>query len=480
MPDDTLHLPLFVDLDHTLIHSDTLIESLFQHLKRRPFDFLLLPFWLLRGRAYFKARLADGVDLDAAHLPYHEALLADLRRQAEAGREIYLATASHRALAEQVADHLGIFRGVLASEGNNNLKGCRKLEAIRALAPTGFEYAGDSRADLPIWCAAENAIVVGASPALLKQARSSARVVTVYPRQRIGLMTYLKAIRAYQWMKNLLVFVPLLTTFRFTDPGSLADTTLAFFSISLAASANYLVNDLLDLQSDRRHPRKRRRPFASGAIPVSHGLFLAPLLLASGLLLASLVSWPLAAAVMTYVVVTSAYSIALKEYFLIDVILLASLYTFRILMGSVAIGVVPSFWILAFSMFMFLSLALVKRCSELKLLVQSSVSQTKGRDYRAADLEVLFPMGIVSGFLAVQVFALYINAEDITARYRTPEALWTVCVGLLYWVGRMWFKTGRGEMHDDPLVFAIKDRSSLLTILLMVCASLFAYFIDIG
>jgi len=473
-------LPLFVDLDHTLIHSDTLIESLFLHLKREPFHLLLLPFWLLRGRAYLKARLAEGIDIDAAHLPYHKELCDDLRRQAEGGRPIYLATASHKCIADQVAAHLGFFSGVLATEGTRNLKSRQKLAAIRALAPEGFDYAGDSRADLLIWQAASHAIVVGASPALLEQARRKARVAKVYPRRSVSLLTYVKAIRAYQWLKNLLVFVPLLTAFRFTDSDAVAAAVMAFFAISLAASANYLINDLLDLQSDRRHPRKRRRPFASGDVPVAQGLLLAPLLLAGGLGLAALVSWPLLAAVAIYVAVTSVYSFALKGYFLVDTLLLAGLYTIRILIGSVAIGVAASFWILAFSMFLFLSLALVKRCSELKLLAQNSVLQAKGRDYRAADLDVLYPMGIASGFLAVQVFALYINAADVAARYQTPEALWAVCVGLLYWVGRMWFKTGRGEMHDDPLVFAIKDRTSQITILLMVAASLFAYFVDIG
>jgi 4-hydroxybenzoate polyprenyltransferase/phosphoserine phosphatase len=470
-------LPLFVDLDQTLIRTDTLIESLFLHIKRRPFIVFLLPLWLLRGRAYLKARLAEGTHLDAAHLPYNVDLCDDLRRQAAAGRRVYLASASHRSLAEQVAQHLGFFTSVLASDGEVNLKGRRKLAAIQALAPQGFDYAGDSRADLPIWRAANKAIVVGASPGFLAQVRACADVEQTYPGRTGGLMIYLKAIRAYQWMKNLLVFVPLLTTFQFTHVAAIGQVMIAFVAISLCASANYLVNDLLDLQADRKHPRKCRRPFASGAVPLAHGLVLAPLLLAAGLLLAAMHSLLLAAAVMGYVLMTSAYSLALKEYFLVDTLLLASLYTFRILIGSVALGVAPSFWILSFSMFLFLSLALVKRTSELKLLAAKSVTHTKGRDYRAGDLEVVYPMGIASGFLAVQVFALYINAEEVSSRYQTPEALWTVCIGLLYWLGRMWFKTGRGEMHDDPLVFALKDRTSLATILLMIAASLFAYFV---
>lgn len=472
-------LPLYVDLDHTLIRTDTLVESLFLHIKRRPLVMLLVFFWLLRGRAYLKARLAEDVNLDAAHLPYNTGLCDDLRRQVAAGRSVHLASASHRSLAQQVAQHLGFFTSVLASEGEVNLKGRRKLAAIQAEAPQGFDYAGDSRADLPIWRAANQAIVVTDSPAFLAQVRAITVVDQTYSGGARGLGAYIKAIRAYQWMKNLLIFVPLLTTFQFTDPAAVAKALLAFAAISLCASANYLVNDLLDLQADRRHPRKFRRPFASGAVPLAHGLVLAPLLLVGGLALAAAVSLQLAVAVLAYVLVTSAYSLALKEYFLVDALLLASLYTFRILIGSVALGVAPSFWILAFSMFIFLSLALVKRCSELKLLATQSVTRTKGRDYQASDLDVLYPMGIASGFLAVQVFALYINAEDVSARYQTPEALWTVCLGLLYWMGRMWFKTGRGEMHDDPLVFALKDRTSLLTILLMVCASLFAYFVPL-
>lgn len=472
-------MPMFVDLDRTLIHTDMLFESLIAHLRRWPVHIFLLPFWLLRGRAYLKARIADGIHIEAASLPYNGALCELLKDLAAQGRPIYLATASDRHLANAIAAHLGFFSGVIASEGTANLKGLRKLEAIQKIAPEEFDYAGDSPADLSVWRRARQGIVVSASKRLIDEARRSTSVLTVYESPSPNLKTYFRALRIHQWLKNLLVFVPLLTAFQFTDMQAVGASLLAFFAMSLAASATYLINDLLDLPSDRTHPRKRNRPFASGALPITHGLLLAPLSMALGVGMALLHSPQLGLAIVLYVILTSAYSLVLKRYFLIDTLTLALLYTCRIIVGAIAIRVAPSFWILAFSMFIFLSLALVKRTSEVSMLLQHSILHAKGRDYHGSDLGVLYPMGICSGFIAVLVFALYINANEVIPLYRTPEALWVVCVCLLYWIGRMWFKTGRGEMHDDPLVFAVRDSASQALIVIMVLSSAFAHFVRV-
>jgi 4-hydroxybenzoate polyprenyltransferase len=297
---------------------------------------------------------------------------------------------------------------------------------------------------------------------------------------RAGLSIWLRALRLHQWLKNLLLFVPLLTAFSFTDIGKLASMVLAFLAFSVAASATYMVNDLWDLENDRAHPRKRLRPFASAQLSILHGLAIAAgaLFLAFGL--AFTVSTGFFLMLLLYLVLTSAYSWVLKEYVLIDVLMLSLLYTLRILAGSVATGIATSSWLLAFSVFMFLSLALVKRCAELVSLEQNGAEVTRGRDYRVTDLVVLWPLGVGAALSAVVVFGLFISAPETQARYATPHLLWLVAIGMIYWLARLWIKTSRGEMHDDPVVYAIKDRGSRVTVFAMIAVTLAAHFLTLG
>jgi 4-hydroxybenzoate polyprenyltransferase len=318
-------------------------------------------------------------------------------------------------------------------------------------------------------------VVANASGAVLRKARAVANVTDVFDRPAGRLAALLKALRPHQWLKNLLVFVPLLTAHRLTDATSLLQALAAFVAFSLCASATYIANDLFDLRPDRAHARKRMRPFAAGDLPIAHGVAVAACLLVVAFALAAATSWQVCALLVTYVGATTAYSLAWKAYFLIDVLTLAGLYTLRILVGAAAIGVGVSFWLLAFSVFLFFSLALVKRVAELATLQTASESSTRGRDYRTGDAHVLEAMGIASGYSAVLVFALYINSPDVVAQYGTPQLLWLACGGLLYWISRMWIKTARGEMHDDPLAYAIRDRGGGIVIALMLIVSLLAY-----
>lgn len=468
--------PLVVDLDGTLTPTDTLVESVIQSIKQTPFNLLRLPFWLLKGRAAFKETISAHTTISAARLPYRVALLDYLHQEKSKGRRIILATAAHRSIAQGVSDHLALFDDVLASDTGRNLKGNVKLEAIREKVGAEFVYAGDSRADIPLWNAAQAAILVGASVGLAKTVRQRNTIEQEFPKEIIRLATWAKALRVHQWLKNLLLLVPLLTAFSFMDIGELATIAIAFLSFSLAASATYLVNDLWDLESDRAHPRKRERPFASARIPILTGLAVAGGLLILALLLGRMVSQAFFLMVLLYVILTSTYSWMFKEYVLIDVIMLSLLYTLRILAGSVAIGITTSAWLLAFSSFMFLSLALVKRCSELISLEQNGKAAARGRDYRVTDLAVLWPLGAASAMAAVVVFGLFINAPDTQARYATPVLLWLVAIGLIYWLARLWIKTSRGEMHDDPVIYAIKDRGSRSTVIAMGVTMLIAHF----
>lgn len=474
------YTPLVVDLDGTLTPTDTLIESIIQLVKHNPLEMLSLPFWMLSGRAVFKSNIATRVSFSVGNLPYRQPLVDYLRSEKDKGRRIILATAAHRSIAESVAEHLGLFDSVLASDGERNLKGKVKLEAIRETVGERFVYAGDSAADLPIWKASEAAILVGTSPRVSKAARRMTPIEREFPRINPGGIVWLRALRIHQWLKNLLLFVPLLTAFSFLDGSKLTTMIVAFFAFSLAASATYVVNDLWDLENDRSHPRKRNRPFANASITIPTGTTVAAGAMMVALMLAAFISNGFLLMLVLYITLTSAYSWVLKEYVLIDVLMLSLLYTLRILAGAVAISIPTSSWLLAFSVFIFFSLALVKRCSELVSLRQIGGEAARGRDYRVTDLIVLWPLGIGAALCAVVVFGLFISAAETQARYVSAQLLWFVAIGLIYWLARLWIKTARGEMHDDPLVFALKDSGSRMTILAMLLATLVAHFIHIG
>lgn len=466
--------PVYVDLDGTLIRSDLLLESALAFLRHAPWRVFAIVSWALRGPSYVKARLAEHFDLDPAILPYRTELISYLQELKRNGRHLVLATASNERLARLVASHLGLFNDVLASSEANNLKGRNKHQAIEAhCGNVPYVYIGDDSSDLHIWKHSHAGVLVNASRRTADRARRLTIIAAEFPREPVGLSAYLKAIRVYQWAKNLLLFVPLITAHLWTDLQSIGRVLLAFGAFSLCASSIYLINDLFDLSADRLHPRKRFRPIPAGLVPIGNAIALSMALLLLGLITAAQLGPLFLALTAAYVLTTSAYSLSLKTYVLIDVITLAGLYTFRIIGGAIALGVVPSFWLLAFSMFMFLSLALVKRCSELQLLSKSRGTATRGRDYMTSDLGVAQTMGVASGFAAVQVFALYIDSDEVARQYSHPEALWLLCGTILYWLGRMWIKTARDQMHDDPLLFAARDRGSLIMALLSM-AILFA------
>lgn len=453
-------VPLFVDLDGTLIKTDLLVESFIGLLKRYPLLTLQAPFWLLRGKAYLKHRIAERIALNPEALPYHTGFLDYLKAQRGAGRPLYLATASNSRYAEAVAGHLGIFEGVLASDHSRNLSGHTKLDAIRERCPEGFAYAGNDRVDEPIWASAQAAVLVNAPAAVAVRVNASKPVEAEFAAAPASLKPWLKAIRPHQWLKNLLVFLPLLPIATTASPAMVGMALLAFVAFSLCASSVYLLNDLADLEADRAHPRKRTRPFASGSLPPLSGLVLAPVLLIAAFALTLWMPWQFAAVLGIYWVSTTAYTFFLKRYALIDVITLAGLYTLRVLGGAAAIAVVPSFWILAFSMFIFFSLALAKRYAELHAMRALDREGAKGRGYQVVDLMTVQLMGVASGYLAVMVMALYLNSPEIIERYAHVQLLWGVCPLLLLWVSRVWLKAARGEMTDDPLVFAVRDRMS--------------------
>jgi 4-hydroxybenzoate polyprenyltransferase/phosphoserine phosphatase len=456
--------PLCVDMDGTLLATDVLWESLVLVAKTKPTLLLRLPVWLIKGKAFVKRQLACHVTLDPSHLPYHQSVVAFLTRARQAGREIILTTASDRVVAERVARHLGVFSAVLASDGEVNLTGGAKLSAIlHHLNGAAFDYIGNSTADLPILRHASTAMLVRPSRRLLNKARETSTIEEVFFGPPPSSAVIPRALRIHQWSKNALLFVPLVLAHEVTDLERLFSALLAFGAFSLAASAVYVLNDLLDLETDRQHPYKRRRPFASGLLSIRSGVTLAPLAVGASLLIGALLLPGLFVIILLlYLGVTTAYSFKLKRIAILDVLLLAGVYTLRVLAGAIATHVRVSPWFLAFSMFFFLSLAFVKRYAELHQ--EGGGGQVReylsARGYLPNDVDLLRTLGATSGYLAVTVLALYIQSPDTNVMYRRPDVLWLICPLLLYWITRVWFLAHRGQMHGDPVVFALTDRAS--------------------
>ena len=467
--------PLVVDLDGTLIETDLLVESIAKLLRQEPLALLALPRWLLKGRANLKREIARRVDLDPTLLPYRSALLDHLRAEHANGRSLVLATASDEKLANQVAAHLQLFDRVMGSDGNTNLSGKRKrARLVDQFGERGFDYVANESRDLTVWAAARKAIVVNNSPRLLRAVARVANYESAFTARSPSLREYLSALRPEHWLKNFLVFVPIFSAHLFLSPVLLARTLGAFVAFCCCASAGYLINDLLDLQADRQHPQKRLRPFASGRLPLAYALVTAPVLVVVGCVLAGMLSLLLLLIVLSYLTLTLAYSLELKRVALLDILVLASLYTLRMVAGAAAIVVWPSVWLLGFSMFLFTSLAFIKRYAELVIMRSLEGDHATARGYQLSDAELLASKGTASGYAAVLVLALYIASGAVKANYSRHQLIWLVCPLLLYWLGYLWLIAHRGKMFHDPLVFALRDRTSRILILLMLATVLLA------
>lgn len=451
---------LVVDLDGTLIRSDMLFESFWSAFSARWTAPLQVFGALMRGRAALKARLNTLAKVDAATLPYNEDVLDYIRDWRAEGGLVALVTASNVNYAHEIAAHLGLFDEVHGSDATHNLKGTKKATFLEQRFGGGnYDYIGDSDADLPVWASADKAIVVDAPQSLLKQITTTGGKVEQIAQHQPELRPALKAMRPHQWLKNLLVFLPLLMAHEFTSVHVIR-SVMAFIAFSLVASSVYVLNDLLDLASDRAHPRKRNRPFASGALKLSAGTWMVPALLFMGAMFALPLGPDFLIVMAVYYVTTTAYSLYLKRQLIIDVCTLAVLYAIRIIAGGAATGIPLSVWLLAFSVFFFFSLAAVKRQAELVDGAASGKTKAHGRGYHVDDTPLVAAMAAAAGYVSIMVLALYVNSETVRELYAAPTLLWGVCLVLLYWVSRTVMLAHRGQMHDDPVVFAVKDRVS--------------------
>lgn len=454
--------PLVIDLDGTLTKVDTLHESIIALCRINPFFLFAILFWLTKGRAFLKARVAERVTVNVQTLPYRNELLDYLRSEKARGRRLVLATAANQAVALRVNEHLGLFDSVIASSESDNVKGDAKLRAIVERIGPEFVYAGNSSDDRPIWAQSTGAIVAG------KAARwrtfPHPRMLGSFGSPRAGLQTWARQLRLHQWAKNLLVFVPILTAFQFGIVDKLLSVFLGFICLSLCASATYILNDLVDIDSDRSHPRKKSRPIASGDIDCASAVVAMLLLLLLAFGLAAAIRPILLPLLLTYWIITTLYSLVLKRLVLVDIIVLSCLYTHRIITGALLSEIAVSQWLLVFSILTFIGLALIKRCAELISTPTGPNAILAGRGYRTDDLAVLAPIGASASISAVVVFCLFINAPETIAHYQSPQLLWLATPGLLYLFANLWLATIRKTMHDDPVVYVLRDTSSLVAI----------------
>lgn len=453
-------VPLVVDVDGTLLRTDILHEQFLQFVATRPMESWRLIGWTVAGKAQLKSALASKVESSTDTLPLADEVLSLIETAQKEGRPVYLASAADRRHVDELAERLGGIAGVFASDGKVNLSGEAKANAlVGEFGEGGFDYAGNCKADYPVWRRARKAYVVSANRRFHRQAVRRFPEAKAVLRPSASLRAYLRALRTHQWAKNVLVFLPAIAGHRFDYP-SVAKTLLAFVCFCLAASSAYIINDLLDLPADRSHPMKRHRPFASGAIPVAHGPFMAAVLLAAALALAWFVAPEFLAVLAGYVCLTLAYSVDLKRRVLVDVVVLGLLYTLRVLGGVAAVSVPQSPWLLMFSLFLFLALAVVKRSAEIVPARALGKGALKGRGYVVEDLSVLVSLGAASGIGAVLVVGLYIFSPEVQKLYTRPEWLWLLCPLILYWISRMVLIAHRGTLHEDPVVFALTDRVS--------------------
>jgi len=455
--------PLCVDLDGTLVKSDTLVDSLLVMASTRPLLMLRFPERLLHGKAAFKTFVTSHVELDIAHLPYNRKLLHFLQQEHSRGRELHLATGADARIAERVAEHLGIFAGVLGTDASTNLTGSRKLANLRnRFGENGFAYIGNGNDDLPLLSGAAETMLANPSLGLRRRLRKRGiSPAQVFEERSSPTHSLIQALRARHWAKNLLIFLPLLLAHE-RSLALLAKAFLAFFCFCCAASATYLIQDLLYIEADRRTTMNRTRPFASGDCPPAAGLMISAILLLAGLLGARFLPVGFLLWLLFYVGCTLAYSMYLKRIAIVDVLILSGLYTLRLLAGGAATSTPISHWLAGFAIFLFLSLATVELFAELEKVKLTGTKLMNDRGYRISDVEQIRSFGTTSAFAAAVVFANYIDGLAAMKLYNHPRFLWLIVPLMILWLCRVWLLASRGELDESPIAFALTDFASLL------------------
>lgn len=473
-----MNKPVCVDLDGTLVKTDTLIEAIISLIRTNFLYIFLIPFWLLKGLLYLKQKVVSKSNLDIELLPFNQQVIQLINDYKSKGHEVILITASPQLIAEKINNYLKMFDDAIGSDLNINYKKENKMRYLESRFGKGnYIYIGNCKDDIPVWDSADTAIIVSCNRSLQEKVRKINPNILLIKEEKHYIKLILKQFRIHQWTKNLLLFLPILMAHQLFDYNKFLLLISGFIALSLSASAIYVINDLFDLNNDRLHPTKRNRPLAAGEFPILLALIVPPILILVSLIF-SYFFLPLdfLLLLIAYILITFAYSSYLKRVIILDILILASLYTIRIISGGYLADVYLSPWLLTFSMFIFLSLAIVKRYTELRNLKLNNDNKSKGRGYITKDIDLMRSLGTASAYISIMVFALYINSKDVIALYTKPSLLWAVALLLLYWITRIWFLAERGEIDEDPLVFTVKDKVSyfvgLVIVLIVVGASI--------
>jgi 4-hydroxybenzoate polyprenyltransferase len=465
--------PLCLDLDHSLLRTDLLYESFISAIKNNPLCTFGLIYSLFRGRASLKSYLAKRAIIDLKLLPKNH-LIEDFAKIESKSRRVYLVTATNEKLAQEFTKLNPWIYDFLSSNETSNLKGSVKRDLLISKFGIGnFDYLGDSNSDLAIWSVARRSYIVKGSKSLVKKCSKYKNIREIFPLRKFSLIPLLKGLRIHQWVKNLLIFLPLIASHNIYNINLWISSFAAFLVFSLTASSVYLLNDLSDLESDRTHRSKKKRPLASGDLLILHALIIIPFLLTIALTLGLALATNFALVLGIYFTLTCLYSFKFKREPVLDIVFLASLYTIRIYAGSAATGIPVSSWLLSFSMFIFLSLACAKRVAEISIH-EDEKSPIPGRGYYKKDKDIIANIGVSGGIVSVMVLALYVTAQEVVALYNAPELLLFTCPLVLYWISSIWLVTWRGQLDDDPIVYALKDKASyiigILVLLVLVLA----------
>lgn len=468
---DEVQPPLIVSLENTLVRTDFVWEALALYIRTRFLQLWRLGVWWFEGKASFRNKLLQATAPAAENLPYDQDLLVHLKKEREKGRRLVLITSQPRFIADSVATHTGLFDHVHAAESGVAFDMHAKAHLLlEVYGNNGFDYIGSQIGDREMWKSSRTAYSVAKRPLHIADERYTEQIGAA---RRGRAEALIKALRPRQWLKNLLVFVPMLAGHDISVTVAF-QSLLAFVAFSLCASSAYLLNDTLDAADDRVHPTKRSRPIAAGTLPIAVALCACPLLAVAALLLSAAVNTSLLAIVSLYLLSTLSYSLYLKRVLMVDIVTLAILYSMRILGGSAATGIEPSFWLLAFSFFIFLSLALLKRHSELYNLEQLGKEKTAGRGYTTADRGPIGIMGLNSAFLSVLIFILYFESQNALIQYDSPAWLAGIVPLLVFWLGRLWILSYRGQVNEDPILYVSRDRVSLTVFMLCLALAITA------
>lgn len=478
MKPDQQDVPLCVDLDGTLVRTNTLAETIVGVVRLKPSILWRIPFWALQGQARLWTELTHIFRPDASILPYSKPVADLIRKEAANGRTVVLATGAHESVARDVATQFGLFSAVLATRGGEHLTGKAKAEALVSRFGTrGFDYVGDSHTDMAVFRHCRMAYVASTSrslPSRLKrESIPNVRISTHL--ESPGRSGLLAALRPRQWAKNLLVFLPVLLSHRFAEVGLLLNSALAFALMCMISSAAYIFNDIGDVEADRRHPDKRHRPFARGATSIRLAMPVAVVLAVSSIAAGWFVNPGVSLLLALYLAATTLYSVWLKKLLIVDMILLAAFYILRVFLGSAATGIRISAWTDLFCLFIFSGLAAVKRYAEVRNSAARSAGFIERRAYLPGDALPLMSIGTSCFVGAVIAFGLYLGSSEVRTLYRKPDLLWLACPILLGWACRLWILSHRGELHgEDPFAFSLGDRWSQVAALLAAAVFMLA------